>query len=54
MSIDTQLLIISLLNRELTRANHIATLDYLADVRNAKQDFIDHTKNLGPDRQRRK
>jgi len=46
MSIDTQLLIIYLLNREIRRSDHIATLDYLADVKTAKRDFIEHTKNL--------
>ena len=47
MSIDTQLLIIHLLNREIKKSNHIATLDYFADVRAAKRDFIQHTKTLG-------
>lgn len=54
MSIDTQLLIIQLLDREIVRSNHIATLDYLADVKEAKQDFIQHAKNLGPRRPRRR
>ncbi len=47
MSIDTQLLIIQLLNREIAKANHIATLGYLADVRKAKKDFVQHAKSLG-------
>ncbi len=54
MSIDTQLLIIHLLNQEITKADHIATLSYLGDVRTAKQDFINHTKTLGPKRLRRR
>jgi hypothetical protein len=54
MSIDTQLLIIQLLDREIVRSNHIATLDYLADVKAAKQDFIQHAKNLGTRRQGRR
>ena len=47
MSIDTQLLIIQLFNREIQRSDHIATLDYLADVKAAKQDFIQYTKKSG-------
>ena len=54
MSIDTQLLIIQLLDREIVRSDHIATLDYLADVKAAKQDFIQHAKALGTTRNRRK
>ena len=54
MSIDTQLLIIHLLDREIVKSNHIATLDYLADVKAAKQDFIQHTKSLGPKHHRRR
>ena len=54
MSIDTQLLIIHLLDREIVKSDHIATLDYLADVKAAKQDFIQHTKTLGPRRSRRR
>jgi len=46
MSIETQLLIIKLLDREIARSNHIATLSYLADVRSAKIDFIDFAKKL--------
>lgn len=52
MSIDTQLLIIHLLDREIVRSDHIATLDYLADVKAAKQDFIQHAKTLGTKRNR--
>ncbi len=51
MSIDTQLLIIQLLDREIIKSNHIATLGYLADVKAAKTDFIQHAKTLGPQRQ---
>jgi hypothetical protein len=54
MSIDTQLLIINLLNREIRRSDHIATLDYLADVKMARQDFIEHAKNLGSKNNRRR
>ena len=54
MSIDTQLLIIHLLDREIAKSNHIATLDYLADVKAAKQDFIQHTKTLGSRSSRRR
>jgi hypothetical protein len=54
MSIDTQLLIIHLLNRELIRSDHIATLGYRDDIRRAKQDFITHTKTLGTPKQRRR
>tara|TARA_B100000900_G_scaffold405230_1_gene414560 strand:- start:495 stop:659 length:165 start_codon:yes stop_codon:yes gene_type:complete len=54
MSIETQLLIINLLDQEIMRSNHIATLGYLADVKAAKQDFIQHAKNLGPKRNRGK
>ena len=54
MSIDTQLLIIHLLNRELVRSNHIATLGYRDDIRRAKHDFITHTKTLGTPKQRRR
>ena len=54
MSIDTQLLIIDLLNREVKKSDHIATLGYLADVKAAKQDFIQHAKTLGTQRNRRK
>jgi len=54
MSIDTQLLIIHLLDREIVKSNHIATLDYLADVKAAKQDFIQHAKTLAPERNRRR
>jgi hypothetical protein len=54
MSIDTQLLIIQLLDREIMRSKHIATLEYFADVKAAKQDFIQHTKTLGISRNRRK
>ena len=54
MSIDTQLLIIHLLDREIVKSNHIATLDYLADVKAAKQDFIQHTKTLSSRSSRRK
>jgi hypothetical protein len=54
MSIETQLLIIHLLDREIVRADHIATLGYRDDVRLAKQDFIEHAKNLGPKNNRRR
>jgi len=54
MSIDTQLLIIHLLDREIVKSNHIATLDYLADVKAAKLDFIQHAKTLGTQRRRRR
>ena len=54
MSIDTQLLIIHLLDREIRRSDHIATLDYLTDVKAAKRDFIEHAKNLGPKNNRRR
>jgi hypothetical protein len=54
MSIDTQLLIIHLLDREIVKSDHIATLDYLADVKAAKQDFIQHAKTLGSRRPRRR
>ena len=53
MSIDTQLLIIHLLDREIVRANHIATLGYRDDVKAAKQDFIDYAKTLRTDKNRR-
>jgi hypothetical protein len=53
MSIDTQLLIIHLLDREIVRANHIATLGYRDDVKTAKQDFIDYAKTLRTDKNRR-
>ena len=46
MSIDTQILIINLFNREIQRSNHIATLSYLADVKAAKEDFIEYTKKI--------
>ena len=46
MSIETQLLIINLLDREIVKSNHIATLDYLADVRAAKVDFIEFAKKI--------
>jgi hypothetical protein len=54
MSIDTQLLIIHLLDREIMRSDHIATLGYLADVKEAKQDFVQHAKTLGNRRKRRR
>jgi hypothetical protein len=54
MSIDTQLLIIHLLNREIVRSDHIATLGYRDDIRTAKRDFVEHTKTLGTSRQRRR
>ncbi len=54
MSIETQLLIIQLLDREIIKSNHIATLSYLSDVKAAKQDFIQHAKTLGPRRPRRR
>ncbi len=54
MNMDTQLLIIQLLNQELRKADHRATLSYLADVKAAKQDFIQHAKTLGTKRNRSK
>lgn len=54
MTIETQLLIIQLLEKEISKADHIATLSYLADVKAAKQDFIQHAKTLGPRRPRRR
>ena len=53
MSIDTQLLIIHLLDREIVRSDHIATLGYRDDVRAAKQDFINYVKTLRTDKKRR-
>jgi|AOAMet_66_BLW_10_1038536.scaffolds.fasta_scaffold01309_7 hypothetical protein len=53
MSIDTQLLIIYLLDREIGRADHIATLGYRDDVKTAKQDFINYAKTLRTDKRRR-
>ena len=54
MSIETQILIIKLLDREIARYNHIATLGYLADVKAAKTDFIEFAKTLPPHPNRRK
>ncbi len=53
MSIETQLLIIHLLDREIVRADHIATLGYRDDVRIAKQDFINYAKTLRTNKRRR-
>ena len=54
MSIETQLLIIKLLDREIARSNHIATLGYLADVKVAKTDFIEFAKTIPSNPNRRK
>jgi hypothetical protein len=39
---NTRKLIIQLLNQELKKANHIATLYYHEEIKEAKEDFIDH------------
>lgn len=54
MKMDTQQLIIELLNKEISKADHIATLGYRDDIRTAKRDFIEHAKTLGASRQRRR
>ena len=53
MSIDTQKLIIELLNQELLKTNHRATRGYHREIEEAKQDFILHAKTLGPQQDRR-
>tara|TARA_R100001463_G_scaffold81940_2_gene136474 strand:- start:308 stop:481 length:174 start_codon:yes stop_codon:yes gene_type:complete len=42
MKHNTRNLIIQLLNQELKKANHIATLYYHEEIKEAKKDFIDH------------
>tara|TARA_B100000927_G_C16334000_1_gene416489 strand:- start:531 stop:692 length:162 start_codon:yes stop_codon:yes gene_type:complete len=40
MNYETQKLIVELLNQELKKSNHIATLFYHEEVKEAKKDFI--------------
>tara|TARA_Y100000361_G_scaffold32161_1_gene26901 strand:- start:232 stop:393 length:162 start_codon:yes stop_codon:yes gene_type:complete len=42
LNIDTQKLIIELLNQELRKANHRATRGYHREIEEAKADFIAH------------
>mgnify|MGYP003647412600 FL=1 len=42
MRYNTRSLIIQLLNQELKKANHIATLYYHEEIKEAKRDFVDH------------
>lgn len=52
MNMDTQLLIIQLLNQELRKADHRAIKYYFKEVKEAKEDFIQHAKTLGTKRNR--
>ena len=47
MLIDTQKLIVDLLNQELRKSDHLATRLYHKEVQDAKEDFIKHSKTLG-------
>ncbi len=47
MTIETQKLIVELLNQELRKANRRATLLYHEEVREAKKDFIEHLIQTG-------
>jgi hypothetical protein len=45
--IDTQRLIIELMNQELKKTNRLATRGYYKEIEEAKANFIEHTKTLG-------
>ena len=47
-SVETQVLIVELLNQEARRANRPATRAYHKEIEDAKRDFIEHCSNLGP------
>ena len=53
MNMDTQLLIIQLLNQELRKADHRATKYYFKEVKEAKEDFVNHISTLGTKNEKR-
>ena len=53
MNMDTQFLIIQLLNQELRKANHRATKLYFKEVQEAKVDFVNHISTLGTKNEKR-
>ena len=53
LNINTQLLLLQLLNQELRKADRRATRLYYEEILEAKADFIEHAKTLGPDNEKR-
>ena len=47
LNIDTQLLLIQLLNQELRKADHRATRGYYEEIKEAKADLIAYLKTMG-------